>query len=139
MIHIPIGRPSDYVTYRMGQVLDVQIKAACEQVACPSWSNGWETTVDERTPLGTAQAAYIRTKAGRTFRETRTDAGLTVFRFDSGQRCFADHHTTPELYSRTPGDRRAQTGPTFTHQTAADWVEDFGENQQKIADEIKRG
>ncbi len=56
--------------------------------------------IDESTDLGREQAAYIRQRSGRSFREMRTAVGpdaLTVFRFDSGQRCFADHITITVL------------------------------------------
>lgn len=129
-----------YQTYSISQRPDVLIKAACEQVGCAAWLGGWETTLDESTELGRQQAAYIRTKAGRTFREQRTAAGMTVFRFASGQRCFAEHKTNPERYGVRDGDWRGNpTGRTRTHQRPADWVEDFGEHQLRIADQQQKG
>ena len=72
---------------------DVTVVAACEEVRCEAWQYGWQTTCDETTPLGTFRAAYIRESCGRTFREMRTGDGLTVFRFEPHQRCFAEHRT----------------------------------------------
>jgi hypothetical protein len=63
--------------------------------------------VDERTELGKGQATYIRTQSRRTFRESPTAEGLTVFRFDSGQRCFQEHQTRPRF---TPSDRVTGAG-----------------------------
>jgi hypothetical protein len=46
----------------------------------------------------------------------------------------------PELYLVADGDWRGNpTGRQRTHQNAADWVEDFGEHQLRIADQVERG
>lgn len=135
----PAGPPEAYTTYALTSPTDITVPAACRDVDCAAWRHGWETTVDERTPLGAAQAGYVRERSRRTFREMYPEGGLTVFRFDSGQRCFNEHHTRLEAYFRTPGDWRAQTGETFVHATPADWQEDFGEHQQMIADQIQQG
>lgn len=128
-------------TYAIASPHDRTVRAACEQVGCGAWRHGWETTVDEATELGARQAAFIRTQAGRTFRELRTEAGLTVFRFDAGQRCFANHQTRPELYLVRGGDWRGNPAkvPGRQHANAADWVEDFGEHQQKVHDAREKG
>jgi hypothetical protein len=135
----PNLRADQYQTYGITSPQDLTVKAACHQVGCPAWIHGWETVVDERTELGKGQAAYIRTEARRTFRESRTTDGMTVFRFDSGQRCFADHHTRPEVYTVRPGDWRGTFGETRRHASAADWVDDFGEHQDNLAEAIERG
>lgn len=133
----PVGA---YQTYSITSPTDATVKAACEQVGCEAWLHGWESTIDESTELGQRQAAYIRQQSGRTFKEQRTDAGLTVFRFDSRQRCFAEHRTRPELYVVRDGDWRGNpTGRRRQHASAADWVEDFGEHQQRIADQVEKG
>ncbi|MFC7817552.1 hypothetical protein ACFUTR_23260 [Streptomyces sp. NPDC057367] len=112
----------------------------CEQVGCAAWLRGWDSVIDERTELGKAQAAYIRNQSRRTFRETRTGDGLTVFRFESGQRCFADHQTVPELYLVRDGDWRGNpTGRSRRHTRPQDWVEDFGENQLRLVDQQQKG
>lgn len=132
--------PGAYQTYSITVPRDTLVRAACEQVGCAAWRHGWESTIDESTELGQRQAAYIRQTSGRTFREQRTDAGLTVFRFESGQRCFADHQTRPELYAVRDGDWRGNpTGRTRQHTRAADWVEDFGEHQLRLVDQQQKG
>jgi hypothetical protein len=128
-----------FKTYAIRRRRDVLVAAACEQVACPAYLHGWESTIDERTDLGRQQAAYIRTQSRRTFRELRTEAGLTVFRFDAHQRCFADHHTTPETYLVRGGDHRTPRAPARVHTRPADWVEDCGEHLQRVADDRERG
>lgn len=129
-----------YQTYSITSPHDRTVRAACEQVGCAAWLNGWQSTVDESTALGRQQADYIRQQAGRTFREQRTGAGLTVFTFDSRQRCFANHETRPELYAVRDGDWRGNpTGRERVHSRAADWVEDMQETLGTIADDKERG
>lgn len=132
--------PGAYQTYSITQPRDALIAAACEQVGCAAWRQGWESVIDESTGLGKRQAAYIRGESRRTFREAKRGDGLTVFRFESGQRCFAEHQTRPELYVVRDGDWRGNpTGRARRHQRAADWVEDFGEHQERLVDQQKKG
>jgi hypothetical protein len=127
-------------TYRIRSPHDTTIPASCQQVGCEAWLHGWDTAVDERTPLGQFQADYIRQSSGRTFRELRTGDGLTVFRFEARQRCFDDHQTLPERFLVTGGDWRGNpTGMRREHVRAADWVEDFAEHQQALKDATERG
>lgn len=128
-----------YQTFQLSAPHDQLVKAACEQVGCDAWENGWDSEFDEATELGKTQAAYVRHGSGRTFRELRTEAGLTVFRFEPGQRCFRDHHTRPEIYSVRNGDWRQNLGLIRQHARPIDWVEHFGEHQQRVADQIERG
>jgi hypothetical protein len=132
--------PGAYQTFEIAQPADTKVRAACEQVGCAHWARGWESVIDETTDLGKQQAAYIRGQSGRTFKEQRTDAGLTVFRFEARQRCFADHKTRPQLFAVRDGDWRGNpTGRRRTHQRAADWVEDFGEHQLRLVDQQQKG
>lgn len=137
---LPAHASRAYQTYTVSSPRDTMVPAACEQVGCEAWQFGWETPVDESTELGRQQAAYIRTKSGRTFRELpRAGGGLTVFRFEPRQRCFANHQTRPESYAVLGGDWRGYTGIIRRHTRGADFVEDFGEHQERIADQQKEG
>ncbi|QDN57390.1 hypothetical protein [Streptomyces sp. S1D4-20] len=134
---MPVGA---YQTYSITAPRDVTVVAACEQVGCEAWARGWDSVIDESTDLGKTQAAYIRGQSGRTFREMKTEAGLTVFRFEAHQRCFAEHRTRPEIYLVRDGDHRGNpTGRQRQHARPADWVEDFGDHQQRIAEQAERG
>ncbi|MBO3751530.1 hypothetical protein J5X84_36120 [Streptosporangiaceae bacterium NEAU-GS5] len=127
-------------TYAILSPHDTAVKSACETVGCKAWRQGWTSLIDESTDLGRAQASYIRHGAGRTFREQRTAEGLTAFRFDSGQRCFRDHLTYPEVYLARGGDWRGNPrGERRLHTRPADWVEDFGLHQQRLNDAQQRG
>lgn len=127
-----------YQTWSVKSRPDKRVKTVCERVGCQAWRAGWESVIDESTQLGRAQAAYIR-GSGRTFREQRNGAGLTVFRFEPYQRCFADHQTIPEKYLVQGGDWRAKVGPLRVHTRAADWVEHVQEHMGRLLDERAKG
>lgn len=118
--------------------------ATCEEVDCQPYRYGFATTVDESTELGQRQAHYIRKVAGRKYTETRGEA-LTMFDFEAGQPCFstAEHVVPldrPGLFIVRDGDWRGNpSGRTRTHAYASDWVEDFQDHQQQIADRVERG
>ena len=93
--------------------------------------------IDEQTDFGQAQARYIRTHAGREFREERAPDGLTHFVFHPGQQCFSRH--------RVPTDK----DPLFSHKVPytgesrvmrpADWKDHFNEGAYKLQRGIDRG
>jgi hypothetical protein len=119
--------------YRFTAPPDTLVRSACADVGCPMWRHGWETTVDEGTALGAEQAAYIRRSSGRTFREQRTGAGLTVFRFEPGQRCFTEHRTRPQRFTVHDG------GAVRQHAGSVDWLEDCGEHLDRVVTLRERG
>lgn len=120
--------------YRLQAPPDRFVRSACEDVRCEAWQFGFETTVDEATPLGQAQAAYIRQSSGRTFREMRSAAGLTVFRFEPGQRCFAEHQTRPQRFTVLDGGRLDRQ-----HVNSIDWLEDCGDHLGRVEAQRERG
>jgi hypothetical protein len=133
-----------YKTYRILSPVSTHFRpATCAEAECAAYLNGWRSTVDEATVLGQQQAHYIRRQSGRRHREERDEAGLTVFTFEAGQECFAGGHQVrldrPEHYLLTGGDWRGN--PTGEHRTlrAQDWIDDFGEHQQRLADYQERG
>lgn len=67
--------------------------ATCDEVDCPAWAGGWVSKIDEATPLGHAQAAYLRSDRTRRSSEERGPDGLTWFTYAAGQTCFqaAEH------------------------------------------------
>lgn len=134
----PLGPARAYRTFQIFAPPDTTVQVACEQVGCQAWLHGWDTVVDETTDLGAQQAVYIRRESRRTFRELRRAGGLTVFRFDSKQRCFAEHRTRPEIYLVKDGDWRASRNPR-RHAGPDDWVDDFSEHQDQLATRLERG
>jgi hypothetical protein len=138
---MPAGHPGLYQTYRILQPSDQRVITACEEAGCDNWRHGWDTKVDEGTTLGKLQAAHIRAgKTGRAYKEMRAK-GLTVFRFEPHQRCFADHLTRAQLFEVAGGDWRGNPRkvPTRRHALPADWVEDFGDHQGRLLEQIRKG
>lgn len=137
----PQGRPEDYQTFQVTTPRDGGILTACQDAGCRYWREGWKSEIDERTELGRRQAHYFRYQSGRTIeREQKTADGRTVFRFAAHQRCFEEHWTRPEIYVVRGGDWRGNpTGAIRQHQSAADWVEHFGLNQQALASQTQQG
>jgi hypothetical protein len=134
-----------YKTYRIVSPQQTHFRpATCAEAGCTTYLNGWQSTIDETTVLGQQQAHYIRKQSGRGYTEERLPNGLTQFTFEAGQRCFGGDHQVrldrPELYLVRGGDWRGNpTGENRQHANAAEWVEDFGEHQQRLADEMKKG
>jgi hypothetical protein len=109
--------------------------ASCLEVACPMYEHGWET----RVPVGSEMAEMARSLKGQYhFVETR-EGGEAVFTFPPGQACFraSEHRLSVE---RDPialvrgGDWRGNpTGFRRVHVRLDDWVDEFAEHQDKIA------
>ncbi len=136
----PAGEVHQYQTYSIRSGPDIGVVAACKDTGCQAWAHGWETTVDERTSLGLAQARYLRTQSGRTHTERKTAEGLTVFRFEAFQRCFQEHRTRPDVFTRRHGDWRGNpSGSIYVHTRPQDWVEDFQGHQAQLDQAAQRG
>jgi hypothetical protein len=115
----------------------------CARADCQAYEHGWITRVDEATELGKRQAHYIRHEARRSHTEA-LEGGLTVFTFSAGQECFAGKHDVATeadpLFIVRDGDWRGNpSGRRRTHRNGVEWVEDFGEHQQNLADRIAQG
>jgi len=138
---LPVGAVQ---TYQVVSPLATHFRpASCAEVDCPNLEHGWRTVVDETTDLGRQQAHYIRKESGRKF-QALADGGLTTFIFEAGQACFAQHQVRldrPEHYLVRAGDWRGnpQGTPARQHANADDWIDDFANHQQALADRIQRG
>lgn len=134
-----------YRTYQVAAPIATHWRpASCAEVDCEDYLRGWTTVVDERVELGQRQANYIRHDRSRRSVEQRRPDGTTAFWFEAGQRCFGRQHRVrldrPELYVARDGDWRGNpTGWVRRHTSAADWVEDFGEHQLRVAVQVRRG
>lgn len=136
---------SAYKTYRIVSPQSTHFRpVGCSEYGCAAYENGWKSLIDERTELGQKQAYYIRRESGRKYVEAAQLNGLTEFFFEAGQQCFGEHQMRldrPEFYYVTGGDWRGNPlgiAPR-KHANAADWVEDFGEHQQRLADQQRKG
>lgn len=117
--------------------------ATCHEVDCAHMVHGWRSVIDESTDLGQGQAHYIRTESGRRFTEG-SEHGTTVFTFVPGQKCFQRHQLRldkPEIYLVRDGDHRGNPRGTAPrrHTSADDWVDDFANHQQTLADRLQQG
>jgi hypothetical protein len=136
-----------YKTYQIVAPLSTHFRpATCAQARCEAYERGWATAVDEGSALGQAQAHYIRRESGRAYREGRDEAGLTVFVFGAGQRCFrSDQHRVPlerePLWRVLGGDWRGNPLriPVLAHTSAQAWRDDMGEHLNRLADQTERG
>lgn len=143
LFRLPLhGPPQAFKTYALKAPISTHWrKASCAEIGCSAHLKGWTTIVAVESP----QAQYIRAKSGRHFTEARRAGGMTEFRFPAGQACFAagDHKVPLErtpLYVVRDGDYRGNpTGRSMRHRTAEAWRDDFGEHQERIADERRRG
>lgn len=146
MFHIdPVGPVEAYKTFSLLLPAKTHYrKATCSEVGCGAHVNGWITRIDSASELGRKQLNYIRLHSGRTFYDVTTvDSSMVELTFPPGQSCFGSHNVPLE---REPipivrdGDWRGNpTGRRRQHVRVADWIEDFGEHQQAIADEIEKG
>lgn len=116
-------------------------KAACDEVDCVNYLNGWRVRIEGLSPelLDTAK------NSGRRYSLLDVAEGETWLVFEPGQPCFqASTHIAPinrpELYIVRDGDWRGNpSGRTRTHVRGAEWVEDFAEHQVRLAKQINQG
>jgi hypothetical protein len=138
--------PSAYQTFGISAPLATHHRQVpCEDADCRAREHGWRTLIDEGSDFGRRQAAYIRGDARRRFVESRMPDGLTLFAFESGQRCFGVHWKSldaePHYYVRV-GDRRgdpAGAGRGRTHRRVEHWLEEFAGNQDRLKTIRERG
>jgi hypothetical protein len=141
---VPAGPVSLYKTYGAASPVASHWRdGTCEEVNCEAWQFGWQTVIDEATDLGQSQAFYIRKHSSRSFTEQRRPDGLTEFSFDGGQACFAKHKVPlerPAIFTVRDGDWRGNpTGRRHVFRSGEDFVDDFGEHQERIIEAIERG
>jgi hypothetical protein len=141
----PVGTAYSYKTYAIASPISTHYRdGTCDEFGCLAQRNGWKTVIDESTALGQRQAHYIRHDR-RKFTETRTEAGLTEFAFEAGQKCFATHKVPlerPEFFGVLGGDYRLhdnrwgvarQQGQLTVHTKPTNWVDDFATHQERLS------
>jgi hypothetical protein len=130
-------------TYTVLQPLGTHFRiATCAEWGCEQYASGWDTVLDVSTDTGAKAAEHIRLKAGRAY--TVVETGTIVrFRFPPGQRCFREHRLSldrPALFVVRDGDDRGNPRGTPVRKLSdADWVDDFANHQQRIADRLEQG
>lgn len=136
--------PEHMKTYAIVRKDGVHMRpATCAEVECEQWAHGWVT----RVPRGSKMAQFIEGNThGRTWAEVDTHgAPEREFRFLAGQPCFrSSTHRRPierePLFVVRDGDWRGNPrGTPAVQRTADDWVDDFANHQQQIAEARDRG
>ncbi|MFI6251516.1 hypothetical protein [Streptomyces sp. NPDC051016] len=132
-----------YKTYEVRSPLTTHFRpATCADVGCLHYLNGWQVRVETLTE----DLLHAARNSGRRYVEQHIADGETWLVFEAGQPCFkAGQHRAPvgraPLYLVRDGDHRGNPRGTKArlHQRPENWVEDFAEHQQKLADEIEKG
>lgn len=136
MRNIPrLGDPRTTQHFRADTPETGRERQSCKDVACPHHMFGWETTVDEGTQLGKAQAGYIRYQSGRRFKEERLPTGLTRFAFYPGQTCFSVHERVirPAILSQQVGIQ------TAWRVEPEQWIDGMNEEFYKLGKQKQEG
>ena len=124
--------------YRVHMPHDLTVVAACEDVGCDQWRNGWETVCDEADDMGAKVAMLIRSgQTGRDYLalpDVRDGVRVTVFRFPPHQRCFNEHRTRP---GRLLVHQRGRL--VREHVSLGDLAEDYTEHTGRLAEQEQRG
>lgn len=140
---VPKLEPHQMKTFQVVSPLSTHWQpATCEEVECPEYARGWQLRVEGLAP----EQLHLARNAGRSFKEVQVAPGETWLIYAPGQPCFrASQHKVPvgrpELYFVREGDWRGNPRGTQARQHARPehWVEEFGEHQQRLADEITKG
>lgn len=135
--------PEHFKTYQLlAPIRTHRRPATCSEVECEKRARGFKAQFDVSTVQGRANAQAVE-RSGR--RRTFTVSGpMVTYTFPAGQDCFDRHTMTLErepLYIVRGGDHRGnpRSVPRRTHRNGDDWVSDFGEHQERIAEQISRG
>lgn len=120
------------------------VPATCEDVECDHYARGWQMKIDLGTDLGQKQAYYIKHHSGRAYKVIDLMDGLATYEFRSGQKCFTEHRQKIErdpVFRVKGGDKRGNPlrVPTRTHKKPEFWVEEFAENQDRLATAQEKG
>lgn len=120
------------------------VPASCEDVECAMFLNGWTMKLDLTTELGQKQGHYIKHSSGRSYKVVSQIDGLATLEFPGNQPCFQEHRKSierPEVFRVKGGDFRGNPLGTLTrvHKKPEFWVEEFAENQARIARAIEKG
>lgn len=139
----PQGPVSGYRTF--GQRVTRRVRATCAEVECEQHARGWVTSV----PTGSQDEGIIVAACDgrvdgmrRQWRNRLELNGFTEFHFPPGQPCFkASVHTVPlavQHYHRSGDWRGNPDGTVTTHPSIESWIAEFGEHQQRIAEQRTR-
>lgn len=142
---MPNLQPHQYQTFQILAPRETHTRTAtCEEFECQAYANGWKMKLDLATELGQKQAHYIKHFSGRSYTVESQRDGLVELLFRSGQPCFTEHRVKigrPDVFRVTGGHlgNNPLRTPTRVHKKPEFWVEEFAENQDRIARVIEKG
>lgn len=138
----PLAGPGAYKTYTWLRPLSTHWRrGTCEEARCEAYQSGWTSTFDLSTELGQKQFHYCSHDKFRTFTYEH-HAPLVTFTYPPGNTCFREHQVPLErepVFVVRDGDFRGN--PTGRRQalSADDWVDDFRNHEDSLADARQRG
>lgn len=146
----PVRRVDQMKTYGLSAPQSTHYRrASCREVDCPNYANGWRSGFDVTVPEKAEAARLIRLHSGRLFTVEEIKGGplnmvqMVIFTFGPGQECFQQHSVPlerdPVLYVRDGDWRGNDTGFKHVFKSNVDWVDDFGEHQEKIKSAFEQG
>lgn len=141
--------PEYYKSYTMSMPLSSHWrKVTCEQYECDAWKYGFVLDIDVSTELGQKQFYYVTHDKSRKYSMQRPSLNQFKFVYPPGNAGFAgpqhDHYLPlgrEPIFLVRGGDWRGnpRKTPTRVHAEVGDWVEDFAENQDYLAQIAQRG
>lgn len=130
-----------YQTFEIASPIATHTRpASCREVDCEQYTKGWTTKVFPDSD----EEGWLRQSGRKWSTVTKAEDGFNIYLFPPGQPCFraSTHRVSlerPEIYRVWPGDWRARIGEAYVHTRAANWVDQFAEHQNKLADIFGRG
>jgi hypothetical protein len=116
-------------------------RASCAEVDCPDYLNGFVTTV-----LAGSDDEDALKASGRKWSSTTANPDGTIsYTFEAGTECWSSFRhrvrvREDSLWIVRDGDWRGNpTGRARRHTRPADWVDEFADHQDKLAEAQRRG
>lgn len=140
----PLAGPEAYKTYSVSAPLETHHrKATCAEVDCPHYLAGWSFHVEAMFALNPQWEHAART-SGRKFTEVSYGEGQTWLLFEAGQPCFAaDQHRKRldelDIFRIRGGHQAVRPTGRVAVVSPQAFVDDFGENQDRLAETERRG
>jgi hypothetical protein len=138
----PVLPPQAYRTFRVVAPLSSHwVKAACREIGCDQWREGWTVHVEAVGP----HLEHAARTSGRKFAEVKYAEGMTLLLFEAGQPCFAEsrHRRRLERDERwliQNGDWRGDPDHFRPREVSSlAWRDEFGEHQERLADQTGGG
>jgi len=145
----PALGPEYYKSYSLRQPRNTHFRpATCEEFECDEFMFGFVLTMDLSTDLGQRQLDYVKRDKSRRCHLQRLSLNIMKAVYGPGNDCFEPKRSTHKiLVGRPPvllvaeGDWRGnpRRTPTRVHRRVEDWVDDFANHQQALADAVQKG